>query len=96
MTEEAVVAELTTFIRERFLDGDRDNELTDTTPLLQWGILDSLSTAVLLKFIRHEMGVTVSPSKVDAKNFRDIRSIAAVVCQSPSAASEVPGGVAGS
>jgi acyl carrier protein len=82
MSEDEVVATITAFIRERFLSGDERQELTESTPLLEWGILDSLSTAVLLKFIREELGVTVPPMAVDAKNFRDVRSIATLICRS--------------
>jgi acyl carrier protein len=82
MSEDDAVATLIAFIREKFLSGDNGQELTESTPLLEWGILDSLSTAVLLKFIREELGVTVPPSAVDARNFKDVRSIAAMVCQS--------------
>jgi acyl carrier protein len=85
MSEEAVAAALVAFIRERFLDGDRSGELTEESPLLEWGILDSLKTAVLLTFIRDELGVMIPAVQVDARNFRDVRSIAAAVVRTAAA-----------
>jgi clorobiocin biosynthesis protein CloN5 len=67
------------FIREEFLWGDDDRELTESTPLLEWGIIDSLRTALLLTHMREKLGVFVSPAKINARNFRDVTSIAALV-----------------
>jgi len=88
MSKEEVVAALIAVIREKFLDGDRSGELTDESPLLEWGVLDSLNTAVLLKVIREDFGVEISPADVDAVHFRDVRSIADLICRTaPSTAS---------
>jgi clorobiocin biosynthesis protein CloN5 len=67
------------FIRDEFLWGDDDRELTESTPLLEWGIIDSLRTALLLAHMREKLGVFVSPAKINARNFRDVTSIAALV-----------------
>lgn len=79
MTTEDVEKELLHYIREEFLWGDENNELTVTTPLLEWGIIDSLRTALLLTWAREKYGVHVSPAKVNSRNFRDVRCIAALV-----------------
>lgn len=75
MSEEELTARLIDFIRTRFLDGDRHGELDEHTPLLEWGVLDSLNTTIFLNFIRDEFGVTVPAASVTASNFRDVRSI---------------------
>lgn len=93
MSREEVVARLIAIIRERFLDGDRSGELADDSPLLEWGVLDSLNTAVLIKIIREELDAQISPADVDAVNFRDVRSIADLVCRT--AASTTPAGGGG-
>jgi clorobiocin biosynthesis protein CloN5 len=77
--QDEVKLALIEFIREEFLWGDDDRELTETTPLLEWGIIDSLRTALLITHIREGLGVFVSPAKVNARNFRDVTSIAALV-----------------
>ncbi|WP_087925181.1 MULTISPECIES: acyl carrier protein [Streptomyces] len=67
------------YIRENFLDGDPKGDLEDDTPLLEWGVLNSLNTARLIAFIREELDVVVKPVEISAANFRDVRSIAAMV-----------------
>lgn len=82
VSEDKVVSELLTFIRTEFLDGDAAGELTDETPLLAWGVLDSFKMARLLSFVQDGLGVQVPAAQLSAENFRDIRSIAAVVASS--------------
>ena len=79
LTEDQLIADLLGFIRTRFLDGDAAGELTDETPLLAWGVLDSFKTARLLSFIEDELGSQISPEELVAGNLHDIRSIAAMV-----------------
>jgi len=74
------------FIREEFLWGDDDRELTTSTPLLEWGIIDSLRTALLLGHVREGLGVFVSPTQINSRNFRDVTTIAALVVAEAGAA----------
>jgi acyl carrier protein len=78
MSGEEVAARIRAFIGENFLDGDQKGELNDTTPLLEWEVLNSMNSALLLNFLREELGVHVPLAAMNAKNFRDIRSIAAL------------------
>jgi acyl carrier protein len=68
-----------TFVRERFLDDSEDQTLTATSPLLEWGILTSMNTAILLTYIRETFGITVPPMSITSGNFRDLQSISAMV-----------------
>lgn len=79
MNQTEVELALMEFIREEFLWGDEDEELTETTPLLEWGILDSLRTALMISHIRERFGVFVSPARVNSRNFLDVTTIAALV-----------------
>ncbi|HLL65107.1 MAG TPA: phosphopantetheine-binding protein [Micromonosporaceae bacterium] len=79
MTDDDVAGRITAFIRERFLDGDARGELDERTPLLEWGLLNSLNTVVLLTFVRNELGVTVPPARINAHDLKDVRSIAGMV-----------------
>lgn len=79
MSEEQVVAKLRDYIRSTFLDGDPGEELDDTSPLLEWGVLNSLNAVRLVGFIRSELGVKVPAIAVNGDNFKDIRSIADTV-----------------
>jgi clorobiocin biosynthesis protein CloN5 len=87
--EDEVSARLLAFIRERFLAGDPQGELTETTPLLEWGILNSLNTALLLGYIRENFDTVVPLEKVDAATFKNVASISALLRQT--AAEQNPG-----
>jgi clorobiocin biosynthesis protein CloN5 len=77
--EDQLIADLLMFIRTQFLDGDPAGELTEETPLLAWGVLDSFKTARLLAFIEDEFGSRIAPTLLSSENFQDVRSIAAMV-----------------
>lgn len=83
LSSERTETKLITFIRERFLAGDAGGELSADTPLLEWGVLDSLKVAILLNFIRDELGTTIPFEKISARHFKDVRSIAALVDETP-------------
>ncbi|MBD0844692.1 MULTISPECIES: acyl carrier protein [unclassified Streptomyces] len=74
-----VTRTITEFIRERFLDGDPKGELEMDTPLLSWGVLNSLNTVLLLNHIHDELGVKVPPSRISARDLKSVRTIASVV-----------------
>jgi acyl carrier protein len=78
MDHSEVVAELAEYVRTELL-GDRTAELGPTTPLLEWGILNSMNTARLLAHIRERHGVTVPPTYLVGNNFRDLSRIADMV-----------------
>ena len=66
---------LETFVRENLLDDD-DTELTPSSPLLEWGVLNSMNTARLLSFVRDDVGVVIPPTHITGRHFRDLNSIA--------------------
>ena len=76
---EQVAVELTAYVRATFLGGDDDTALTPQSPLLEWGVLTSMNTALLLTHVRQTYGVDVPPSAITAKHLRDTDSIAALV-----------------
>ncbi|MEV2250861.1 acyl carrier protein [Streptomyces sp. NPDC050147] len=79
MTSQEVSARITAFIQEKYLGQDGE-DLTELTPVIELGILDSLNTILLIGFIRDELGFAVPPREINAENFKDIRSITALVC----------------
>ncbi len=74
-----LAVELTGYVRDQFMQGDDDVALTDKSPLLEWGVLSSLNTVILLTHIRETYGVDVPPTAITASHLRDTRSIAALV-----------------
>ena len=56
------------FIMEQFLPGEDPNELTDDTPLISGGILDSIATLQLVMYIEETFRVSFEPHEVDKEN----------------------------
>lgn len=82
METDQIRDDISAYIREEFLSGDEKSELTPTTPLLEWGILNSMNTARLLTHIRVRWGVAIPPQKIVGKNFQDLNSVTAMVVES--------------
>jgi clorobiocin biosynthesis protein CloN5 len=76
---ETVEAALVGFIQTRLLGPDQHQPVDERTPLLELGVLDSLKVAMLLNFIRTELGADIPQARFSATTFRDVYSIAAVV-----------------
>ncbi|MCX5001125.1 phosphopantetheine-binding protein [Streptomyces sp. NBC_00638] len=77
----AVMEEIDGYIRKEFLDGDASVELTPTSPLLEWGILNSMNTTRLAAFVSERYDVTVSPKAMRTENFRTIERVAHMVLE---------------
>lgn len=67
------------FILQEFLPGEDPAALTDSTPLIAGGILDSLATLKLVNFLEERFKVTVAPHETDEEHLGTISSIARLV-----------------
>ena len=76
----ALLDKLTVYTRDELLGGKSD-DLDAQTPLLEWGVLNSLETARLLAYIRDEFDVRIPPAKVTATHFRNLDSITDLVSE---------------
>jgi acyl carrier protein len=76
---QAVAGRLVEFVEQHLLDGKGVEEFTTTTPLLEWGLLNSIETARLVAFIRDDFGVRVPPTDMVSRNFKDVESITDLV-----------------
>lgn len=74
-----VLKDLTEYIREHMLNGDESVQLTAETPLVEWGILNSIGTARLVGYIHNQFGVRVPPAQMVRQNFQNINCIADLV-----------------
>lgn len=63
------------FIMKEFLPGENPDELTETTPLISGGILDSIATLKLVMFMEEKYGVSFEPHEVDKENLDNLASI---------------------
>lgn len=59
--------------------GGKDIGLDETTPLLEWGIINSLEIVRLLAFIHRQFGIDLPPAELNADNFTNLPSIADMV-----------------
>lgn len=78
MTDAEIMQSVQAFITENFLDGDGAG-LTETTALLQTGIVDSLGMLKLLVFLRDRFQVNLPEEEVRPENLMNLRAIVALV-----------------
>lgn len=67
------------FILREFLPGEDPDELTDDTPLITGGILDSIATVKLVLFMEETFGISVEAHETDPEYIDTIESIAQLV-----------------
>jgi acyl carrier protein len=78
-----VLEKLKEYIAKEILDG-RDIGLDASTPLLEWGVINSLEMRSLLLFIEKQFQVIVPPQRVVAETFQNLHTIATLVVESAS------------
>jgi acyl carrier protein len=67
------------FVLDQFLPGEDPNELTDDTPLMTTGILDSLATLKLVTFLEEKFDIAVEAHEADAENLNTLELITNLV-----------------
>ena len=72
---DALMQRVKNFIMTEFLPGENPDELTETTPLISGGILDSIATLKLVMFLEEEYGVSFAPHEIDKENLDDLARI---------------------
>ena len=76
---ETLNATLKDYILTEFLPGTAPSELTEATPLITGGILDSLATVQLVAFLEEQFGVEIRPHEVSVDHLNTITDIANLV-----------------
>ncbi len=66
-------------ILQKFLPGEDPNELTETTPLITGGILDSISTIQLVAFLEERFGVEFEAHEMNGDYLNTLSMIAETV-----------------
>lgn len=90
MNHTDILRELTDYISREVLDG-KDTGLDGSTPLLEWGVINSIEMARLVGFIETRFGVKVPAEKIVPAFFKDLTSATNLVLElahSPHAASD--------
>ena len=80
MVQSEVVESLKEFISLEILDG-KDIGLDGETPLLEWGIINSMETTRLVNFIQDRYGIIVPAEKIGYEYFKDLNSLSNLVSE---------------
>ena len=67
------------YILDEFLPGEDPNELTDMTPLITGGILDSISTVKLVAFLEERFGIEFHAHEMNADYLNTLSDIVETV-----------------
>ncbi len=68
------------FVANDILEG-KDIGLAYDTPLLEWGVINSFELTRVIGFVRDEFEVDIPATKVVAKHFKDMNSLADLVSE---------------
>ena len=74
------------YILKEFLPGENPDGLSESTPLVTGGILDSLATLKLVTFLETTYGVTFEAHDLDAEHLDTVAAIANLVLKRKSTA----------
>jgi acyl carrier protein len=67
------------YVLREFLPGEDPAQLTNTTPLITTGILDSLATLKIVAFLETEFAISLSAHETSAEYLDTIENIAALI-----------------
>jgi len=67
------------YLVDNFIGKEQEHELTDETPLISGGILDSISTLQLVAFLEDKFKVEFQPSELEPANLNTLSLIAGFV-----------------
>jgi len=82
---EDIEKDVHSFILNEFLPGEDPSELTDSTPLITGGILDSITTLKLVVYLEERFGITVEAHEAGVEHLDSIRQIADLVAEKKAA-----------
>jgi acyl carrier protein len=74
------------YILDQFLPGEDPEELTDQTPLITGGILDSIRTLKLVVFLEDQFGVIVEAHEAGVENLDSVGQITRLIARKKNAA----------
>ncbi len=62
------------YIVDHILDGRDGDELTFESPLLEWGVIDSLTLVDLVDFVKTKFSIDLPASELNPRNLETIRT----------------------
>ena len=80
MSNDHVIPELRAFVAREFLNG-KDEGLDASTPLIEWGLIDSIAIVSLKDFVFSRFGVEIPQSELKPSNLSNLGTIASLVAR---------------
>jgi acyl carrier protein len=80
MSDDPVIPELRAFIAREFLNG-KDEGLDASTPLIDWGLIDSIAIVSLRDFVSTRFGVEIPNAELKPSNLNNLTTIASLVAR---------------
>ena len=79
MNEQEIKDAVKTYVLNEFLPGEDPAALTDSTPLVTTGILDSIAVLNLVTFLERQFNITLAAHETDAEHLNTLVDIAKLV-----------------
>jgi len=79
LTMQEIREAIKAYILEEFLPGEKPAELSDSTPLITGGILDSLATIKLVEFLEKRFQIRIQAHETMVDYLNNISDIAKLV-----------------
>lgn len=76
---EDTAQKIKSFILDEFLSGEDPDNLSDSTPLITGGILDSLATLRIVEFLENTFNIKLQAHETDFAHLNTISDIAKLV-----------------
>lgn len=67
------------YVKKEYLEEDDDRELTENTPLISGGIVDSFSMVSLKRFLEKKYAVSIPDAEASPEAFDTVNSIITLV-----------------
>ncbi|MDQ3605407.1 MAG: acyl carrier protein [Gemmatimonadota bacterium] len=74
-----IIRTVKAYIIEEFLPGEKEDALSDSTPLITGGILDSISTVRLVSLLEERYGIEFQAHELSADYLNSVAAIASTV-----------------
>jgi len=79
MNEQDINAVLKTYILNEFLPGEDPAGLTNSTPLMTTGILDSIAVLKVVTFLEEKFGISIEPHEAVVDNLNTLSDMTRLV-----------------
>ena len=78
MNRDETAQSIKRYIADNILDG-KDIGLDEETPLLEWGIINSMEISRIVTYIQNQFSVEIPDDKINAQYFENIEAIVELI-----------------